>query len=525
MSENNVADLLRRGIDAARDGDRATARQLLEQVVELDEKNEKGWFWLASVVDTDEERRVCLRNVLHINPNNERAKAALDKLEARIARNTELGDKTEVAPGISRSQLSLLIGGGVLAVLVIVVVILLVTISNNNRIAAEAAGTQQAIAAATETQVQNTAVALLATSTAEAATAEAAALTATQNAIVSPTPTPSETRRAADLPPTWTNTPEATATPTRVTLAPPPPGIGGRIAVWGGRDARNLRFRPVGYYDLASGGSYHRIGNEIGMNPVFFPDGQRIIYTRYASETFDTAMDSLNLGGSQFEPIQNRWTPFETIVRLASPSMSADGRLLAFTGVPLGTGVTPQVFLLDLSVSAQPGADPASSTNPLRQLTNDTSVTYSSPAISQDGTRIVVVRTDRATGQDTNDLQIIDVASGAVTPLTSDQGETEEIQPYWLPDGTQIVYAAAPRGDPANFDIVVRPVTGGNPTILVRDPADDRSPVISPDGQYMAFASNRGGIWDIYILNLQTRETYQLTANEDEQYPTDWWMP
>ena len=59
------------------------ARGLFEQVVELDEKSEKGWFWLASVVESDEERRICLGNVLHINPNNERAKRALDTLQAK----------------------------------------------------------------------------------------------------------------------------------------------------------------------------------------------------------------------------------------------------------------------------------------------------------------------------------------------------------------------------------------------------------------------------------------------------------
>jgi Tol biopolymer transport system component len=524
LSENNVADLLRRGIEAARDGDKATARQLLEQVVDLDEKSEKGWFWLASVVDTDEERRVCLRNVLHVNPNNERAKAMLEKLEARINRNTELGSKEEVAPGISRSQMSLLIGGGVLAVLVIVVVILLVVITNNNRIAADAANTQQAIVAATSTEAQNTAIAMLATSTAEAATAEADALTATQHAIVSPTPSPTETRRAEALPPTWTPTPEATPTPTRVTLPPPPPGVSGRIVAWGGRDPRNLAYLPIGYYDLSAGGSYTRIGNEIGMDPVFFPDGQRIVYTRYASETFDTAMDSLNLAGSQFEPIQNRWTPFQTIVKLESPSMSADGRLLVFAGIPLG-GVTPQVFVLDLSVAVPEIVDATTFPSPLRQLTNDTTVSFSQPAISRDGTRVVVVRTDRSTGEATNDLQVIDVATGAITPITSDQGATTEIQPFWLPDGSQIVYAAAPSSEPNNYDIVVKPISGGNPSILVRDPADDRSPVVSPDGQYMAYSSNRDGVWDIYILNLQTRETYQLTATDDPEYPTDWWMP
>jgi hypothetical protein len=80
---NDIPELLRKGIEAARENKREEARGYFEQVVELDEKNEKGWFWLASVVDSDDERKICLGNVLHINPNNERAKRALDALQSK----------------------------------------------------------------------------------------------------------------------------------------------------------------------------------------------------------------------------------------------------------------------------------------------------------------------------------------------------------------------------------------------------------------------------------------------------------
>src|SRR5690606_32794394 len=101
----NVADLLRRGIDAAREGRKNEARELFEQVVELDEKNEKGWFWLASVVDTDEERRICLSNVLHINPNNERAKRAMDALQEKAKEKKAAADEEEVVAGVTRRQM------------------------------------------------------------------------------------------------------------------------------------------------------------------------------------------------------------------------------------------------------------------------------------------------------------------------------------------------------------------------------------------------------------------------------------
>ena len=103
---NNVAVLLQKGIEAAREGKRSEAHDLFQQVIEIDEKNEKGWFWLASVVETDEERIICLGNVLHINPNNERAKRALDTLQAKAKEKKTTSDavEAEVIPGVSRRR-------------------------------------------------------------------------------------------------------------------------------------------------------------------------------------------------------------------------------------------------------------------------------------------------------------------------------------------------------------------------------------------------------------------------------------
>ena len=63
---SDIETLLREGIDDARRGERASARIKFERVVELDDRNEKGWFWLASVLDTDQERHAALDKVLPI---------------------------------------------------------------------------------------------------------------------------------------------------------------------------------------------------------------------------------------------------------------------------------------------------------------------------------------------------------------------------------------------------------------------------------------------------------------------------
>lgn len=70
------------GIKALRAGQREKARQLLTEVVTADEDNEKAWLWLSSAVDTDQERQLCLENVLTINPHNQAALQGIAKLQS-----------------------------------------------------------------------------------------------------------------------------------------------------------------------------------------------------------------------------------------------------------------------------------------------------------------------------------------------------------------------------------------------------------------------------------------------------------
>ncbi len=70
-------NLLRQGIAAAKAGKREESRQLLMQVVEAHERNEMAWLWLASVVDDPADQRVCLENVLDLNPANKNAQKGL----------------------------------------------------------------------------------------------------------------------------------------------------------------------------------------------------------------------------------------------------------------------------------------------------------------------------------------------------------------------------------------------------------------------------------------------------------------
>ena len=74
--------MLNRAIIAAKAGRKAEARQLLEAVLDADERNERAWLWLSGVVDSDEERVICLENVLSINPDSQAARRGLAVLRA-----------------------------------------------------------------------------------------------------------------------------------------------------------------------------------------------------------------------------------------------------------------------------------------------------------------------------------------------------------------------------------------------------------------------------------------------------------
>ena len=47
---------------------------------------------------------------------------------------------------------------------------------------------------------------------------------------------------------------------------------------------------------------------------------------------------------------------------------------------------------------------------------------------------------------------------------------------------------------------------------------DDTSPALSPDGTQVAFASNRGGTWDLYVLTLESGEITRVTNSPDYEF-------
>jgi tetratricopeptide (TPR) repeat protein len=94
-----VDELLRKGIAAAKSGQRERAYDLLMQVVEEDEENALAWLWLSGVADSLDDREICLENVLALDPTNAAARKGLAHVrEQKKAAASASGETAPASP-------------------------------------------------------------------------------------------------------------------------------------------------------------------------------------------------------------------------------------------------------------------------------------------------------------------------------------------------------------------------------------------------------------------------------------------
>lgn len=73
----DTESILQLGIEAARAGDKAEARELFRLVTREKPDSAQGWLWLAGVAEDREEKRTALEHVIALDPNNELARKGL----------------------------------------------------------------------------------------------------------------------------------------------------------------------------------------------------------------------------------------------------------------------------------------------------------------------------------------------------------------------------------------------------------------------------------------------------------------
>lgn len=129
------------------------------------------------------------------------------------------------------------------------------------------------------------------------------------------------------------------------------------------------------------------------------------------------------------------------------------------------------------------------------------------PHVSRDGR--VVFQSNRLGGWK---LFVARLDGSELRQLTAGPGE--DVTPVWSPDGTQVAFAST-RGGGDKEDIWVVRADGTGLRNVTNNPAGDSHPSWSPDGRMIVFCSTRGdGVNDdIYVINVDGSGLRRLTDN------------
>jgi dipeptidyl aminopeptidase/acylaminoacyl peptidase len=150
------------------------------------------------------------------------------------------------------------------------------------------------------------------------------------------------------------------------------------------------------------------------------------------------------------------------------------------------------------------------------------------PCPSPDGRWLVYVHSD---GEE-DVLALVDTA-GAYWPKKLVSGDDFYMQPAWHPDGEMLVWVAWDHPNmPWNGTRLVLGTldfsTGDLPsinsaTVLAGNASTAvMQPVFSPDGRSLVYLSDRAGVWQLYVYDLQTKEHRRLTTDRADYGQPAW---
>ena len=143
------------------------------------------------------------------------------------------------------------------------------------------------------------------------------------------------------------------------------------------------------------------------------------------------------------------------------------------------------------------------------------------PSWSPDGNRIVFatenIQLAPMNREGKSALWTVDVR----TEETQRLNEGDAVQPNWSPHNHRIAYAAllsAGPGKPRQLHIRTMPTGGGESTAITSGAGIECSPIWSPDGKHLYYASNRGGSMNLWRVPID--EASGNTTGEPEAIVT-----
>jgi Tol biopolymer transport system component/DNA-binding winged helix-turn-helix (wHTH) protein len=196
----------------------------------------------------------------------------------------------------------------------------------------------------------------------------------------------------------------------------------------------------------------------------------------FVHEDYDTNIWRLDLNRSVSDPAPNPAQVVSSTRLESNPSLSPDGRRLAFASNQSGY---TEIWIGDVDgTNAAP-------------LTSMNAANTGSPDWSPDGKQIVF--DSRAEGRP--HIYVINAGGGKFTKLTTSMG----VVPHWSPDGKWIYYSSDSSG---RMEIWRVPSSGGTPERVTRK--GGFAGILSPDGRFLYHASDNGPSANLWRMEMAT---------------------
>ncbi len=187
-----------------------------------------------------------------------------------------------------------------------------------------------------------------------------------------------------------------------------------------------------------------------------------------------------------------------TMVPTTAPS-TAPATSSSFARPEVGAKPGPEVRSVFGEIGTSRPADASasqSSAGSLRQITTASVGADFDPDISADGSIMAFASTQHRT---TADLYLKRTNASVITQITNHPAE--DVMPSISPDGNRIAFASDRSG---NWDIFVMPSTGGKAVQITTDPAHELHPSWSPDGTSLVFSrlGEQSGQWELWVVDV-----------------------